>query len=374
MPEGLHYALAAEDGQARAGTLHTLRGPVPTPTFMPVGTRGSVKALTPRQVAATGAGIVLGNAYHLSLRPGTPLIAELGGLHAFTGWEGPMLTDSGGFQVFSLAGLRKVSEQGVAFRDPRSGEKRMFTPESSMREQEELGADIIMAFDECPEGPCDRERARAAMERSLRWLARCVAAKKRSDCALFGIVQGAGFEDLRRESLERTLAHDLPGYAFGGFSVGEPKEVMQALLPALAPELPADKPRYLMGVGKPEDLVLGVQAGIDMFDCVMPTRNARNASLFTRWGTLRIRNARFRRDPRPVEPDCPCLACAGGFSRAFLRHLCDEKEILFLTLATSHNLTYYQELMRGLRAAILEGRLESWVKGLQAGWKEGVPA
>ncbi len=369
----LRYELQARDGSARAGVLHTQRGSIPTPTFMPVGTRGSVKALTPEQVAATGAGIVLGNAYHLALRPGAELVARLGGLHAMCRWSGPMLTDSGGFQVFSLASLRQVSEQGVEFRDPRSGDKHLLSPEISMQQQQLLGADIIMAFDECPEGPCGRDRARDAMERSLRWLGRCVEAWRSDACALFGIVQGAGYADLRQESLDRTVAFDLPGYALGGFSVGEPKQVMEGLLPGLAPRLPEDRPRYLMGVGKPEDLLLGVQSGIDMFDCVMPTRNARNASLFTRWGSLRIRNARHREDPRPLEAGCPCLACAGGFSRAFLRHLCLEKEILFLTLATHHNLTYYQGLMRVLRAAIVAGELSACASRLQAEWAAGLP-
>ncbi len=358
----LEFVLHHQRGQARRGTLRLRRGVVQTPQFMPVGTYGSVKAMTPAGLREAGAQIILGNTFHLWLRPGLEVVRRFGGLHRFIGWDGPILTDSGGFQVWSLGELRRISEQGVRFASPVNGDKLLLTPEVSMQIQTVLDSDIAMQFDECTPYELERQgqrhrtteaEARASMELSLRWASRCRDEFERlgNPNALFGIVQGGMFEGLREHSLAGLLELDLPGYAIGGLSVGEPKQEMLRVLAHVAPLLPRDRPRYLMGVGTPEDLVEGVAAGIDLFDCVMPTRNARNGHLFTRWGDLRIRNARFRDDPRPLDPDCGCAACR-GFSRAYLHHLDRCGEMLFPMLATAHNLHFYLDLMRRMRQAL----------------------
>ena len=361
----LKFTLHRTEGAARRGTLALNHGTVDTPQFMPVGTYGSVKAMTPEALRDAGAQIILGNTFHLWLRPGLDVIEQFGGLHRFIGWDGPILTDSGGFQVWSLGELRKISEQGVRFASPINGDRLLLTPEVSMQIQTVLDSDIVMQFDECT--PYDVKRgsevhltteaeARASMELSLRWAVRCrdEFARLNNRNALFGIVQGGMFEPLRDASLAALVELDLPGYAIGGLSVGEPKPEMLRVLRHTAPRLPTDKPRYLMGVGTPEDLVDGVAAGIDLFDCVMPTRNARNGHLFTRWGDLRIRNARYKRDERPLDPDCACPTCR-RFSRAYLHHLDRCGEMLFPMAATVHNLHYYLELMRGVRESLDAG-------------------
>ena len=322
---------------------------------MPVGTYGTVKAMSPAELVGVGAQIVLGNTFHLWLRPGLEVIAAHGSLHGLMRWAGPILTDSGGFQVWSLGALRKLSEEGVAFQSPINGDRLFLTPEESMRIQRALGADIVMIFDECTNYPATRDEAADSMRLSLRWASRSRRAHEGNPNALFGIVQGGMFEDLRDESLGglREIAFD--GYAIGGLSVGEPKEDMARILWHTAPQLPPDKPRYLMGVGTPEDLVEAVSAGVDMFDCVLPTRNARNGWLFTRFGDVRIKNARYRSDTRPLDETCGCPACGGGFSRAYLHHLHRANEILGARLNTLHNLFYYQTLMREMREAISTG-------------------
>jgi queuine tRNA-ribosyltransferase len=349
------FSVVARDAQwqARAGIFATPHGDLPTPVFAPVGTQATVKTLTPRDLAELGATLVLANTYHLYLRPGTALVRDFGGLHGFAAWPGPMLTDSGGYQVFSLASMRKVNADGVTFRSHLDGSVHRFTPESSVAAQEDLGADIIMCFDECPE-PLDRKYNEESLARTHAWAVRCKAAKKRSDQALFGIVQGGIFPDLRVESA-RTLAElDLPGYAVGGLSVGETKEEMYATLDVTTPELPDGKPRYLMGVGAPEDIVEGVARGIDIFDCVLPTRTARNGGLFTRSGRLNLRKGQYADDPLPVEPGCDCYACQ-HFSRAYLRHLFKAEEILGLHLATVHNVRFMIRLMNEIRGHIVAG-------------------
>jgi queuine tRNA-ribosyltransferase len=348
------FSLLATDGSARAGTLALARGEVRTPAFMPVGTYAAVKAMSPAELVETGAQIVLGNAFHLWLRPGLEVIAAHGGLHRFMGWDGPILTDSGGFQVFSLGTLRKVSEEGVAFQSPLNGDKLFLTPEESMRIQRVLDADIAMIFDECTAHPASRDEAAESMRLSLRWAARSKAAHEGNANAVFGIVQGGMHEDLRDESRQALEHIGFDGYAIGGLSVGEPKEDMARILAHVAPRLPRERPRYLMGVGTPEDIVEAVGQGIDMFDCVLPTRNARNGWLFTRFGDVKIKNARHRTDTGPLDATCGCSACR-NFSRAYLHHLHRTNEILGARMNTLHNLSYYQGLMREIREAVASG-------------------
>ena len=356
----MQFNLLTTDGPARRGRLVFARGTVETPTFMPVGTYGTVKAMTPEELRALGAQIVLGNTFHLMLRPGMDVVRAHGGLHGFMHWDGPILTDSGGFQVWSLGQLRKINEQGVTFQSPVNGDHIFMGPEESMAVQQALGADIIMVFDECTPYPATEEQARASMELSLRWAQRSKAAHA-GPSALFGIVQGGMYENLRRESLAGLKKIDFDGYALGGLSVGEPKAEMLRVLDAIAPELPSDRPRYVMGVGTPEDLVEAVRRGVDMFDCVMPTRNARNGWLFTHDGQVKIRNSRYRNDTNPVDAECGCYTCR-NYSRAYLRHLQECNEILGARLATLHNLHYYQTLMQGLRQAIEQKRLDDFVE------------
>lgn len=347
------------DGRARACQLSLAHGAVATPAFMPVGTYGAVKGMSPAEVAGSGATIVLGNTFHLMERPGLEVIAAHGGLHGFMDWKGPILTDSGGFQVFSLAALRKVTEQGVAFRSPRDGRARMLTPELAMAAQATLCSDIAMVFDECTPHPAALSEARTSMELSLRWAERSRAAYD-GPGALFGIVQGGLYEDLREISARGLVTLGFDGYALGGLSVGESKGDMYRLITRCAPLLPADRPRYLMGVGTPEDIVTAVSAGIDLFDCVLPTRNARNGWLFTRTGVVKIRNSGYARDLGPIDSECRCYTCT-HISRGYLHHLQRSGEMLGARLATLHNLTYYGDLMAGLRAAIVAGRLEEFV-------------
>ncbi|MGB9593678.1 MAG: tRNA guanosine(34) transglycosylase Tgt [Anaerolineae bacterium] len=345
-----------EDSQtaARLGMMHTPHGDIPTPVFAPVGTQATVKTLSPRDLERLGATLILANTYHLYLRPGPDIVAELGGLHRFMGWRGPILTDSGGFQVFSMEGLRKVTEDGVVFRSHVDGSEHIFTPEKVVRIQEQLGADIIMCFDECAT-PTDYAYSKAAMERTHRWAERCKAAHTRPDQALFGIVQGGIFPDLRRQSAAFIAGLDFPGIAIGGLSVGESKQEMYRTLELLEPELPRHKPHYLMGVGSPEDILEAVARGVDMFDCVLPTRLARNGAVFTRTGRLNLRNAQYTRDPRPIEDGCACYTCQ-NFSRAYMRHLVMSDEILGLYLATIHNVHFLLQLMHDIRKAIAEDR------------------
>ena len=351
------YTLIHQDTStsARVGKLHTAHGVVNTPIFMPVGTRGTVKACTPQMLSdQIQAEIILANTYHLYLRPGHETVYEAGGLHRFMGWQRPILTDSGGFQVFSLGSLRTITEEGVTFRSTIDGTEHFISPERSIEIQNALGADIIMAFDECPALPNDYTYLKNSMEMTLRWAARCKAAHQNPNQLLFGIVQGGMERDLRQASVEETVSIGFPGYAIGGLSVGEEKDLMYETLAYTAPLLPAEKPRYLMGVGTPADLVYGVRCGIDMFDCVMPTRNARNGSLFTTAGIVRIRNSKYSRDFGPLDPACTCYTCQ-NFTRAYLRHLHVENEILGSQLHTLHNLHFYLSLMRGIRRAICDG-------------------
>ena len=353
------FTIEARDGRARAGTLKTPHGTIETPVFMPVGTAGAVKAVTRRDLEELGAQIVLANTYHLMLRPGDALVAELGGLHGFTGWSKPFLTDSGGYQVFSLAGLRSLSEEGVRFQSHLDGAAYLLGPERSMEVQMNLGADIVMAFDECQPWPAPREAVDEATARTTRWARRSRDAHRRADQWVFGIVQGGVHLDLRERSAREIVDLGFPGCAIGGVSVGEPKEDRIRVLDHLDPRLPEDRPRYLMGVGTPEDLIEGVARGIDMFDCVLPTRNARNGQVFTRGGRFSIRNARFRDDPRPLDPDCPCPTCRNT-SRAYLRHLHLSGEITAATLTTVHNLFYYLDMMRTMRQSIRLCRFEEF--------------
>ncbi len=334
--------------------LVTPHGPVETPVFMPVGTAATVKGLLPTQLAEAGAQVLLGNAYHLSQRPGSGVIAEMGGLHRFMGWEGPLLTDSGGYQVFSLAGLRRVDDDGVRFQSHVDGSEVVLTPESCIRIEEELGADIIMQLDECVCYPVEKDRAAEAMERSLRWAALCRRAHTRTDQALFGIVQGSVYPDLREESARGLTEIDFPGYAIGGLSVGEGPEHMRSALACTTPHLPEDRPRYLMGVGTPADLLDSIALGVDMFDCVLPTRNGRNGTAFTSCGKVRIRNQRHTRDPAPLDAACPCYTCR-TFSRSYLRHLFNTNEMLGPILLSLHNICYFLRLVAGARRAICEG-------------------
>ncbi|WP_066569213.1 tRNA guanosine(34) transglycosylase Tgt [Snodgrassella sp. CFCC 13594] len=357
----LNFTLHTTDGHARRGTLQLNHGTVETPVFMPVGTYGAVKAMSPRNLTDIEAQIILGNTFHLWLRPGLDVIREFGGLHDFIGWQKPMLTDSGGFQVFSLAQMRKLTEEGCTFKSPLNGDKLFLSPEISMQIQTVLNSDIVMQLDECPDGNVDKAAARASLQMSLRWAERSKNEFERlnNPNALFGIVQGAMFEDLREESLAGLEAIDFPGLAIGGLSVGEPKPEMYRMLRAVGPILPAHKPHYLMGVGTPEDLVFGVANGIDMFDCVMPTRNARNGWLFTRFGDVKIKNAAHKHDARPLDEGCDCYTCR-HFSRAYLHHLHRVGEILGAQLNTIHNLRYYQVLMAEMREAIAEHRFAAF--------------
>jgi queuine tRNA-ribosyltransferase len=357
----MNFQTLCADGAARRGRLHLAHGTVDTPAFMPVGTYGAVKTLSPAELAALGTQIVLGNTFHLWLRPGLEVIEAHDGLHRFMGWTGPILTDSGGFQVFSLGALRKLSEEGVQFASPINGDRLLLTAEESIRIQRTLNSDIAMIFDECTPYPATEVEAAQSMRLSLRWAARCKREwererGKKPDNALFGIVQGGMFERLRDESLGALEQLDFDGYAIGGLSVGEPREEMRRVLAHTAARLPAQRPRYLMGVGTPEDILDAVELGLDMFDCVLPTRNARNGWLFTRFGDIKIRNARYRTDTGPLDPGCACYTCA-HFSRAYLHHLQKTNEMLGSRLNTLHNLHYYQALMRELRQAIEAGRL-----------------
>jgi queuine tRNA-ribosyltransferase len=374
----LKFELLAQEGNARRGRITLNHGAVETPIFMPVGTYGTVKAMRPQDLHEAGAQIILGNTFHLWLRPGTAVLDQFKGLHRYMGWDLPILTDSGGFQVWSLGDLRKISEEGVRFQSPVNGDKLFLTPEISMQIQRSLNSDIVMQFDECTpyesKGVLTTEdEARVSMELSLRWAKRCVDehARLENANALFGIVQGGMFTKLRDESLAGLSELDMPGIAVGGLSVGEPKEEMSRVLAHIGPKLPANKPHYLMGVGTPENLVLGVQNGIDMFDCVMPSRNARNGHLFTRFGDLRLRNTRYKTDERPIDVTCTCGACK-GFSRAYLHHLDKCSEMLGPMLATQHNLHYYLNLMREVRDAIEQQRFASFVKQFREDRARGV--
>ncbi len=379
----LTFEVLTTQGQARRGRMTLAHGVVETPIFMPVGTYGTVKGVMPSALDAMGAQIILGNTFHLWMRPGVDVLEQFGGLHKFERWNKPILTDSGGFQVWSLGNSdgtgRKISEEGVKFSSPVNGDKLFMTPEVSMQIQRTLNSDIVMQFDECT--PYDtaghittEDEARRSMELSARWARRCVDefARGENPNALFGIVQGGMFERLRDESLASLVELALPGYAIGGLSVGEPKEDMLRVLQHTAPKLPATKPRYLMGVGTPEDLVEGVAAGIDLFDCVMPTRNARNGHLFTRFGDLRLRNSRYKNDERPIDETCTCQACAGGFSRAYLHHLERCGEMLAPMLASIHNLHHYLNLMREIREALDVGRFDAYVAQFKADRARGV--
>ena len=369
----MHFEVSNTDGAARRGYMKFTRGSVETPAFMPVGTYGTVKAMTPEELRELGAEIILGNTFHLMLRPGTDVIRAHGDLHDFMHWQGPILTDSGGFQVFSLGELRKLEERGVSFRSPVNGDPVFLGPEESMAVQRALGADIVMIFDECTPYPADAVQARASMELSLRWARRSRDAHGDNPAALFGIVQGGMYENLRDESLAGLLDIGFDGYALGGLSVGEPKDDMRRILAHITPRMPADLPRYLMGVGTPEDILEAVRRGVDMFDCVLPTRNARNGHLFVQGGEIRIRNARYRDDPRPLDEECACYTCR-HYSRAYLRHLDQCNEILGSRLNTIHNLYYYQTLMRELREAIAAGRLEVYARDFYARRVQSEPA
>jgi queuine tRNA-ribosyltransferase len=387
---GFAFRIVAQDGPARRGVLTTPHGDVETPTFMPVGTQGSVKTLTPAEVASTGARVVLGNTYHLMLRPGAEAIARLGGLHAFTRWPHAMLTDSGGFQAYSLAAagptrpgkaetpvertpkpLVGATEEGFTFKSHLDGSTHALTPEEAVRVQGLLGADIQMQLDVCPPGESPREVVESAVARTTRWAKRALATARPPGQALFGIVQGACFADLRRAHAEELGALPLDGLALGGFSVGEPNERMHETLALVAPALDRERPRYLMGVGTPRDLVLAMGAGVDMFDCVLPTRNARNGQALCRFGRIVVKNNRWKDDPRPIDERCTCACCAGGYSRAYLRHLYLAGEILALRLLSLHNLHWYGEIAASARAAIAEGRYATWARGVISGLEAG---
>lgn len=363
------FQLLAADGAARCGQITTAHGTFETPVFMPVGTQATVKGLTPEMVATAGAKIILGNTYHLTLRPGDERIAALGGLHKFMNWSGAILTDSGGFQIFSLADIRKITDDGAEFRSHIDGRLLQLKPEDAVRIQENLGSDIAMCLDECPNSKGNPEAIRSAVHRSIKWAARCQHAHRRSDQALFAIVQGGMDLNLRRECAEAMVAMDFPGYALGGFSVGETPEQMHQALPECAAMLPTSKPRYLMGVGRPVDLIKGVLAGIDMFDCVLPTRNGRNASAFTSHGPLRLRNACHQSDAGPLDAECPCYTCS-NFSRAYLHHLFAADEMLGPTLLSLHNIAFYLNLMAQMRSAIREQRLAEFAAVCLARWQE----
>ena len=368
----MSFEKLGEDGRARRGRLTFPRGTVETPAFMPVGTYGTVKGMLPRDIKDIGAEIILGNTFHLMLRPGTEVVKAHGDLHDFTQWQGPILTDSGGFQVFSLGEMRKISEQGVVFQSPINGDRIELNPEIAMRVQADLDSDICMIFDECTPYPATEKQASESMELSLRWAARSKQAHAGNPAALFGIVQGGMYESLRDRSLEGLTEIGFDGYAIGGLSVGEPKEDMIRILDHLPPKMPEDRPRYLMGVGRPEDLVEAVRRGVDMFDCVMPTRNARNGYLFTSTGIIKIRNARHRHDTAPLDDQCDCYTCE-NFSRSYLHHLDKCGEMLGSQLNTIHNLRYYQNVMAGLRGAIEAGTLSDFISDFYARRGETVP-
>lgn len=369
----MKFELLGTSGKARRGRMTFARGIVDTPAFMPVGTAGTVKGMTPEEVAATGAQICLGNTFHLMLRPGTAVVKQHGDLHDFMNWDKPILTDSGGFQVFSLGELRKITEEGATFRSPINGEKILLTPEKSMQVQRDLGADIVMIFDECTPHPATPEQARSSMELSLRWAQRSKAAHGDNPAALFGIIQGGMYEELRTISLNGLSQIGFDGYAIGGLSVGEPKEDMMRVLDHITPQMPVDKPRYLMGVGKPEDLVEAVRRGVDMFDCVMPTRNARNGHLFVSNGVVKIRNAVNRTDTGPLDPECDCYTCK-NYSRAYLHHLDRSNEMLGGRLNTIHNLHFYQRVMKDMRNALEAGTFDQYVADFYAKRGLAVPA
>lgn len=356
----MKFQLLGTDNIARRGRIDFPRGKIETPAFMPVGTYGTVKSMTPEELRGMGAEIILGNTFHLYLRPGTEVIKAHGDLHDFMHWDKPILTDSGGFQVFSLADMRKITEEGVKFRSPIDGRPIMLSPEVSMQIQRDLGSDIVMIFDECTPYPATRTEARESMELSVRWAERSKKAHGDNPSALFGIVQGGMYDDLRQDSAKALIDIGFDGYAIGGLSVGEPKEERDHVLEATTPLLPKNKPRYLMGVGKPEDIVESVKRGIDMFDCVIPTRNARNGYLFTRNGTLKIRNAKHQYDTNPIDDQCGCYTCQ-NYSRSYLRHLDKCNEILGARLNTIHNLYYYQELMKNIRQSIEESDFDGFV-------------
>ncbi len=368
----MQFETDTTDGKARRGRLRFPRGTVETPAFMPVGTYGTVKGMTPRDIESIGAHIILGNTFHLMLRPGTEVIEKHGDLHDFMQWQGPILTDSGGFQVFSLGKLRKITEQGVTFQSPVDGSKVFMGPEESIDVQRKLGSDIVMIFDECTPYPATEKQAQESMQLSLRWAKRSLDAHGDNPSALFGIVQGGMYENLRDESLEGLVEMNFDGYAIGGLSVGEPKDDMVRVLDHIACKMPADKPRYLMGVGKPEDIVEAVRRGVDMFDCVMPTRNARNGHLFTHDGVIKIRNAKHRHDIAPLDADCSCYTCQ-NFSRSYLHHLDKCGEMLGAQLNTIHNLHYYQQLMSELRNAINQHQLDDYVQAFYQRQGKEVP-
>ena len=365
------FKLIKENSGARRGQLSFERGTIETPAFMPVGTYGTVKAMTPEELESIGAEIILGNTFHLMLRPGTGIIQKHGDLHDFMNWQKPILTDSGGFQVYSLAKMRKITEQGVLFNSPVDGSKIELTPEYSMQIQKELGSDIVMIFDECTPYPATEKEAMDSMRLSLRWAERCKRAHEGNPSALFGIVQGGMYRELRRESAEGLKALDFDGYAIGGLSVGEPMEERNEVLDFTVPELPADKPRYLMGVGRPEDIIEAVRRGVDMFDCVIPTRHARTGFIYTSKGILKIRNSRYQDDTRPLDERCDCYTCR-NYSRAYIRHLDKCGEILGSRLTTIHNLYYYQQLMRDIRAAIEEDRFDAFADEFYTQQEEGI--
>ncbi len=368
--ESFRFDLDARSGLARAGRFTTPHGSFATPAFMPVGTHGALKALTPDQVRAAGAEIVLANTYHLALRPGEALVSKLGGLHAFMRWQGPILTDSGGFQVFSLP-RKEITDRGVRFKNDVDGSEMDLTPERAMEIQHALGADIVMAFDECTPYPADEALARSGVRRTLAWLERCLAthAGHESQQALFGIVQGSVYPELRRECARAVAAMGLPGIAIGGVSVGEGHDLLCRITEQTVPLLPEDKPRYLMGVGLPEDLLAGIGFGIDMFDCVIPTRHARGGAVYTARGRIRLTNRRYRRDAYPIDTSCGCAACAGGFSRAYLHHLFAANEVLSAVLASIHNVHFYEQLVRRARAAIVEGGYDEFQREFLAGYQ-----
>ncbi len=367
------FQLHSTDGSARRGTVTTLHGKIETPVFMPVGTYGTVKALTPEELNASGAQIILGNTFHLMLRPGPEVIGVHGDLHDFMHWDKPILTDSGGFQVFSLAKMRRISEEGVSFRSPIDGSEVWLDPEASMHMQHVLGSDIVMCFDECTAWPATEREARDSMQLSMRWAKRCRAEHDRLENPnmLFGIVQGGMYEHLRAESTQALAEIGFEGYAIGGLAVGEPREEREAMLNCVTPAMPEHSARYLMGVGKPVDIIEAVRAGVDMFDCVMPTRNARNDSLFTREGVLKLRNARYRSDTRPLDERCDCYTCQ-HYSRAYLHHLSKCGEILGARLCTIHNVRFYLRMMEDVRLAIDEQRFESFAKEFLDGMNAGI--
>ena len=367
----MNFDILCSDGAARRGRLELNHGIVETPVFMPCGTYGSVKGVTPDQLSEVGTQMLLGNTFHLWILPGDEIIDSLGGLHEFMQWHNPILTDSGGYQVHSLRGLAKVDDGGVTFRSPYNGDLLRLTPEKSMKIQEHLRSDVVMVFDECTDYPSTKNQAKASLLRSMNWARKCRDSFEGAG-SLFGIVQGGMFKELRLESIQTLSEMEFSGYAIGGLSVGEPKELMYSMLEYVAPLLPVQAPRYLMGVGTPADLLVGVQHGVDMFDCVMPTRNARNGHLFTSHGVIRIRNARHRADDGPIDPDCGCSTCA-KFSRAYLHHLDRRNEILGSTLMTIHNLHYYHNLMAGVRIAIENGNLHDFVESVSSKWSQNQP-